>query len=860
MLKPTIPEAVFKFLPQLVEVFTENLIILPLIIVQSVVLVVYGMILYLNKKSDFHADIRLSNAISAYGEIDIEELAGLKKEKKKKKKYDFLTLYKSLLLPPEYNKYGVDLNRAVRVKAGQNLFLISEKNNKSAKRIVDFVFKTCILPVKETDPKSRIAYISKDSIDLLGEIGEIYPDLVMDRLINALSNVDVRMQKYILDALGDIGESKENLSKILNKIQPYLSDKKYEVRTAALQAIAEMVLEGDSEDKEFVTTALNSIYLVLEDYKNAEAIDTALDGLVKMCAKIPKDIDIDKVLKFLDYNEGKDKDTINFIIQNTINVIAYVVYYNLEKFPLEKIRNFLNDGRNYLRYSAADALGNYILKCEDSGAKEEIILDLMERSLNDADPDVNAMCIESVTEFLIVNRDYEVNIDNQKISILKYYTSAFNSSDKKTLENASEALKSIAPLFQEDIYPILQQYIQGENIEVARDCMHTLGLLGASIHQKVDLNMIYKLVESEDPFTRSEAIFTLGMLSKNRSDIDENILIKHLEDEDPQTRQQTIFSLGKLGISKPKKITQALIERIFNLDVESEENVSELELLAESLGEIGSIHPSNEIIITLQQALMGAMNIFVKDVVAKSLWKIGNGMIKMGSASQMIESESFYNQISWLQSAKKEYTIGNLVIIMIEALQQKGIPESVMDIISDSIQDLLPVFLFAKEEKKKDDILNTIKFLLAQAYYSNYNREILETIDRIDSLLSFKRSFEVEIDTLKKQFIFYSKQYTTDGKQFHDQGEIFMLLEPQSDDPMFLDYALRSFEISISLAPHEYFTANCHFQIGVIYKQKKDFERAKQKFEEAYEIFTSLDEIEAMQLCEQNLNEIKDKI
>ncbi len=861
VLDDEIPKVIFRFLPLLVDVFQNNYIILPLIIVQSVVLVVYGMVLFLDKKSDFHADIRLSNAISAYGEIDIEELAGLKKEKKKKKKYDFLTLYKSLLLPPEYNKYGVDLNRAVRVKAGQNLFLISEKNNKSAKKIVDFIFKTCILPVKVSDPKSRVAYISKDSIDLLGEIGEIYPDIVMDRLINALSNVDIRMQKYILDALGDIGESKENLAKILTKIQPFLSDPRYEVRTAALQAIAEMVLEGDSTDKEFVATALNSIYLVLEDYKNAEAIDTALDGLVKMCTKIPKDVNIDKVLKFLDYNEGKDKDTINFIIQNTISIISYVVYYNLDKFPLEKMQKFLKDERVYLRYSAADALGNYILKCEDSSKKEEIILDLMEHSLNDADPDVNSMCLESVAEFLIVNRGYEVSIDNQTISVLKYYTSALHSSEKRTVENASEALKSIAPLFQDDIYPILQENILGENIEVARDCMHTLGLLDASIHQKVDLEMIYKFVEHEDPFTRSEAIFTLGMLSKNRYDIDENILIKHLNDEDPQARQETIFSLGKLGKLKPKIITQALIEKLFTLDVESEENISELELLAESLGEIGSEHPSNEIIITLQQNLMGATNIFVKDVVAKSLWKVGNGMIRMGTANQMIESESFYNQISWLQAAKKEYTIGNIIIIMIEALQQKGIPESVMDIISDSIQDLLPVFLFIKDQKKKDDILNTIKFLLAQAYYSNYNREILETIDRIDSLLSFKRSFEVgENETLKKQFIFYAKQYTTDGKQWHDQGEIFMLLQPQSDDPRFLNYALRSFEISIALSPHEYYTANCHFQIGIIYKEKKDFEQARQKFEEAYEIFTSLDEIEAMQECEQNLNEIKELI
>ncbi|MHA1728252.1 MAG: HEAT repeat domain-containing protein [Promethearchaeota archaeon] len=863
-----IPLEVFRFLPALIPIMKEPLIILPLIIIQSVVSVVYGSILYLNKKSDFHADIRLSRTISAYGEINIEELAGLTKKKKKKKAYDFLTLYKSLLLKPEYNEYGVDLNQAVRFKAGQNLFLIAEGNQKSAKKIVEFVFKSTILPSKPTSGKKRkrIAFVSKEGIDLLGEIGEIYPDLVMDRLINALDYADVQLQRYILDALGDIGESEENLGHILKKIQPFLRDRRYEVRYAALLAITEMVLEGDSENKEFVNTALSSIYNILEDYENVEAIDTALDALVKMCAKIPENVNIDRIIPFMLLKPlPKNENTVNFIIQNAINIIAYIVYYNLDKFPLNDMKSFLKDDKNFIRYSAADALGNYILKYEEAGIDErtveEIVLDLMEHSLNDEDPDVNEMCTESIAEFLITHRDYEVMIDTQKISILKYYTSALNSSNQRMVENASEALKSIAPLFEEDILPILEENIRGENLEVVRDCMHTLGLSGEKIQKRADLSIIYERVEHEDPSIRGEAVLTLGLMAINRQDIDEKIITKCLDDDDPQVRQESIFALGKIGQNqKSDEITSILIEKFFEIDRESEENVSEVELYAESLGEIGKVHPSNEIIIVLQNALMGGTNIFAKDVIARSLWNIGNGMIHTGNATRMIENEEFYNQISWLQAVKKEYTIGNLIIIMIEALQQKGIPESVMNIISDSIQDLLPVFLFVKQEKKPDEILNTVKFLLAQAYYSNYNREILETIDRIDSMLTFKRSFEVKSERLINQFIFYAKQYTPDGLQWHDQAEVFLLLEPQTGDPKFLDYALRSFEIATQLAPHEYYTADCHFKMGEIYEKEKKYIKAKEKFEIAYEVFTSLDEIESMKDCEEHLEKIKQNL
>ena len=119
---------------------------------------------------------------------------------------------------------------------------------------------------------------------------------------------------------------------------------------------------------------------------------------------------------------------------------------------------------------------------------------------------------------------------------------------------------------------------------------------------------------------------------------------------------------------------------------------------------------------------MGDTHVLAKDVIAKALYAIGEGMVRSGNARRIIENKQFYNQVSWLSVSKKEqYTIGNLIIMLIEAMQLKGVPDEVMNEISDSLQDLLPVFLFAKQ-KKRNEILLTIKLLLQTAYYSNYNQ------------------------------------------------------------------------------------------------------------------------------------------
>jgi len=357
------------FLSSLSVIFSDYTLLVPIIVIQSLITLVYGLIIFFQKNSDFHSDIRLRATSIAFGIKDLDDLikkdvpGAKKKRKEKERKYDFLTLYKSLLLPPVFSKYGVDLNEQVRLKARQYLLLISINDTQDAQKIVDFVFQLSIdKDSTDTEKLKYSNYSTKEAINLLGDIGKKYPEFVMTRMIEALSESDIQIQRYILDALGDIGEKKENLIVILDEIEPLLVSTRYELRTAAFQAISEMVMEG-SGDKEFIQIALTKIYDILADnYKNPNIIDTAMESMVQMSAKIANDLDISKILPFIHYSEGKDKDTKDYILQNAIIVLGYMVYYNIDTFPMEDIRKFLKDERNFIRYVACDAIGNFILK------------------------------------------------------------------------------------------------------------------------------------------------------------------------------------------------------------------------------------------------------------------------------------------------------------------------------------------------------------------------------------------------------------------------------------------------------------------------------------------------------------------
>lgn len=849
-------------LARLEPLINNYAIILPVMMIQSAIIVFYGLFLILRTRSEIHADMRFSQVNKAFG-FDIEKIVDRTIQNKPLKestpKYNLPLLYKSILLPPIYNREGLDVNSEVRKKAAQFLYLIAVEDKELAKEIVETLSKTTIEGNLEREKIIKTMFLSKNAVDLLGLIGKLYPELVMDRFVSAIPKSDTLTKQYILDALGDVGELKKNITQVLEKVKPLMMDPKYEVRNAAGESLTEMIVEGSYKDKSFVNSILDVIYDVLETQKdNKEIIETTLEALTDICIKVPKDINIEKIVPFLDYYEVKENSNstiAGYILQHTLYILGVIVYDNLDTFPYEKTFKLLEDSRNYIRYRAVDSLSNYILAIKDQEHIDTIVKALIKTSLEDQDPDVREISIESIAEFLIIKREYQVNIDGTSISILDYYIDALNSFEKERMENASEALKSIAPLYKENILSLLESKIQGSDVEVSNDLMHTLALVDDDIKKQFNLDILYQKTKSTNPITRSEAVFALGGMVSCRDDIDENVLLLLLNDEDLEVRLQAIFALGKLGLKKPDSIIPDLLERYFLLDKEAPSNISETELYAESLGEIGEKYPSSEIIISLQNTLMGDTNPYAKDVIARSLWMIGNGMIKSGNTTRRFPISRLGKTIAWLNVVhKKEYTIGNLVIMLIEALQQKGIPDSVMMILSYALQDLLPVFTFIKDEQERNQILHTIKKLLAQAYYSNYSQEILDSIDRVDALINFRNYFEVSDKKLKEQSLFYSMQYTSNGKIFYQQGKIFLELAAQ--DTHYLEYARESFNLAIQLSPDEFFVPNCLMAIGNIYQMEKNYEKANEKYKEALEIYAALDEIENMSKCEDKINEI----
>lgn len=853
------------------QIFSDPVSLNLLILIQSAIIIFYGAYLFLNKVSEFRADTKLSSVNKAYRLLDVSKLVKIDKDKiklgkkRKVKTPDLPTLFKSVVIIPLFDKNGLDINEPVRKKAARYLLLIcteSRDNVELVHSIIDNIAKNTI----ELPEEKRVLFISKDAVDLLGNIGKLseYAQDITSRLINAIPKVNIQVKQFILDALGDVGESMENIKQVLEHLKPLLIERNYALRRAACLVIVEMILEGSNDNPEFIKMALNPLYDILESHAEDEVIiETTLEALLSSCGKSADDIDIKRILPFLNYNaQGRDKVIVGSIIRTAISIVAYMVYYNLESFPVNEIKKYLDDDRGYIRYVAVDAIGNYLIEKID----EELLKKLMEMSIKDMDPDVIEMCAESITEVLIMNKGLKVSIKGKDISILDFYLNALESSNRIEAENATEALKSIANLYQEEnIWPILSKKIQGDNLELVRDCLYISGSIDKFIHDKIDVNIILEKIKHPNATVRAEAVHALGLMSDNHPEINPKDLFNLLDDDDPTVRQQAIFALGNLGEEKPTEIVPILIERFLKMLLlpNVEENVAEEELIAESLGTIGKIHPMNEIIITLQRALMGDMNEFAKDVVAKAIGSIGRGLIKTGKAKKSIEDADLinieYSIRKILLGAKKEYTIGNLIIILIEALQQKGIPEMVMNEISDSMQDLLPVFTFNKNEKKPNELLNAIKSLLNQAYYSNYNSEILETIDRCDSLINFRASFDVseENRALRKRLSFFSTQFTNDGKQFHDQGEIFLMLATK--DSEYLDYALKSFKIATKLAANEYYTPNCLYQMAVIYKMKNDIPKAKEMFKTALETFASLDEVEMMKICKENLAQLNQK-
>ncbi len=847
------------------EKLSDPLFTLPIITLQNIITISYALIILFQKNSDFQANIRLGAVIGSYQMASEKNLLKLKKEaekiekkqakkgaggngtqepKLKSKAPDYVTLLKSIVLEPGFNKYGIDVNEPVRAKARQYISLIAQQQGTKAaniEKIVEYLQKHTIGKVRS----AKRSFLSPEAFLCLGEIGKKHPVTVLNPLLDNIAGDDLLKKRYILNALGLMGSQTGKVKEILSKqdIRNALSDTSYDVKNAAVLSVVEIGLELND-----VVPVLDELYALLGDAissgkpRSEHFVETLLQSLLKLCIKQPASVDINKIVAVLDFNPAHaDTDALDYILQNTLRIIAYLAHYNPDKVPIQRVIDIAkNDKREFIRYIACDVLGNTILL----KPSPEIIQTLVKKSLDDPDGDVRAMCNESIAEYCI-NTEGEsesVVINGQQVNLLDYYLEKLNDADQFTAENASEALKSLAREFSANIYKKLESKITGDNEEIIRDSAYVLSTLNEETMKSIDLALLYKRLGDTSDKTRSEIIRLLGYLGTVRSDVDLLVVSKYLSyEKDPEVRLNTIFAIGKIGTIQPANATGLLLDRLDHMNVE--QRSLELELIYEALGVIGSVHPFNDIITALERALMGDTNPFSKDVVAKALKAIGQGL--MMSIAEKKERKSQGN-------FKATYLPGNVVMIFLNALQLKGLPDDVIDIISDGIQDLLPYFLITDKSKRRFEYLDTLYTFLLQAYNSNFSHEILETMDRVKSLKSFKLYVDEEKRGLVKDSArFFAKEYTPDGMQFYDQGGLFKALGNDQ-------YALASFEIALELSPNEYFSPRCHLEIASLVKAT-DPARAERECVIASNIFVFFDDIAGYKESEDVRASIKKK-
>lgn len=855
-------------LKQIETLLQQSIYTLPIITVQDIITVSYTFVMLFRKNSEFQANTRLNIVMNSYDKSSEKQLARLRKlearlqkigdkdaalrivsKKLKAKEPNYTIIMKSIVLDPGIDKYGIDVNELIREKARQYIELITQQSTAKPeliKKIIEFLQTHTVGKVRGL----KHAFLSPQAFTALGKLGKLDPGAVIEPLIGGLSTPDDLKRRYILLTLGMLGEKDGTLNQILSRpeVKQALNNSSFEVKNSVIQSIVSIGMAVKD-----VRPVLDALELLLDESielalpRSEYLVETLLQPLYKLSIRQPRAIDIGKMIALLDYQPSfAEQDTNDYILLMTIRIIASLVYYHPDEIPIERLMVFANDKRDFIRYVAIDALGHLIM------AKEipEVLSILVKKSLEDEEMEVRDKCNEKIAEHVInEGADREIiTIDGLTYNLIEYYLEKLSDDVPFIAENASDALKTLVKQYPFDIHRMIEQKIAENDERIIRNCVYVLGTLDDSMKKNVNLTLLYLRLKDTSNETKCEILRALGFLGIARSDVDVKLVASFLAyEQDADVRLDAAFALGKIGILQPILAMHFLIEELHRLDLTARN--LETELIFEALGVIGAVHPFNEIIEELEIGMMNDTNPFIKDVIAKALYYVGVSLINAEIRGNKDATAAWTNDHS---SRKMEYRPGNIIMIFVNALQLKRIPDTVVEIISDIIQDLLPYFLALDSATLKFEHLDILKQLLVQAYNSNYSHGILEAINRINSLKAFRMYMhEPQSEDIKKSSKFYTKQYTSDGDRFYDQGKLF-------EDIGFESYAIESFKIALELSPNEYFSPSCHQKLGILYL-KTDKARALEELELASNAFAFFEDITQFKICKQMIEEIQAK-
>jgi hypothetical protein len=865
----------FKFLSDLEFLADDPRLILPVLIIQSIIVLIYSIYILRQGDSETVASVKLgvlNKALKLPTEKDLMRIKNMESNvrhemekilKIKYRKIDYVTILNSLIQPPVYTKFGTDLNERIRNKAVYTISIIASDKFDKIPEIIEFLFN-------ETINNDKVKYYNPECFDALAEIGIHHPARIMDSFISIMPTSEQILKQYILQSLHTMGKAQKNIDYILENTElvEMMRGKSFHVKRAAIMVIvtigmyakntslvfdkvAEVLRRGMEANKEgrVLTGSLQEDEYILE---------STIESLVQFVYKDPKSLDVHSILPFLDFNSySKDYDVDSYILVYVLKILAVVSFHNAKFIPIDEVLRLTHDYRPHVRYNATDLAGNWCLVMKNN----EYMHKIKEMMIFDDDTDVRDMAVDSVADYILTMAENE-NTEFTH-SVLEYVLEYLNGENETYAENASEAIKFILvhdlpeKLFNEIIENVLKIFRVVRNDEVFCDLVDLFAKLaekGTYDLNPNDIQLIKHKMKNGTAYVKSRLLWTIPIFSE----IDTVNVIHEikalLNDKVSEVRYNALFALSKMGTRSQtvaRNVIEILLEKYDSLD--KDQNSVEMELIFEAFGVIGEKYPFYKIIISLQNALLGDINPFCKDVTSKALYAIAKGMIvnyRRHNQGEIEERRETYGYPKY----QREFNAGDLVLFLIDGIQQKALPESVINIINDSLQDLLPYYLIQEDEELGYQSLNIIQELLIQAYYSNFSNEILETIDWLFTLKMFKLYVQEEDDLLKEQAKELALQYTYDGEQFYDMGEFFTSLKFFARR---IDYAFCAYELALELDDSAFYAPKCHEEIGKILNFRGRPDIARIHLEKACRFYEFYDDIKKLKECEEIMSRLR---
>jgi len=310
----------FQPLKDLASIHDNFEFIIPVLVVQSTITLIYAIVMMIKGNSDITANIKLGVLNAAFHLLTDKELEKFKQNEGKnsidfevqvKKKFtnvNYVTLLYALTLPPVFNQFNVDINEELRKKAKYSIIILANEEKDKVGGFLNYLMNET---VELKDPAKK-AFVSPEAFQTLAEIVKNNPQkMILPRLFEVLPYTETLIKQYILDALQIIGENQNNTIWILEtrNLMDMLRGKSYNIKNSAIQAIISMG-SGLSD----ISIILIKLYEILDRIFQANQENTILTGSIE-----------------------EDE----FILENTLALMLKIIVNDPSKTNIAKILPFL---------------------------------------------------------------------------------------------------------------------------------------------------------------------------------------------------------------------------------------------------------------------------------------------------------------------------------------------------------------------------------------------------------------------------------------------------------------------------------------------------------------------------------------